>query len=1005
MRKISSNLNSVNFLTKAPFFVKFNLHLWYFMSEKSKFSQKEEEILSFWEMNKIFEKTLKKKSPKGDYVFYDGPPFATGLPHYGHIVASIMKDAVPRYQTMKGYRVERRWGWDCHGLPIENLAEKELNLANKKEIEKKGVGSFNDYCHSIVLRYAEEWQGIIKRLARWVDMDRDYKTMEPAYMESIWWVFKSLFDKDLIYESFRVTPYCPRCGTPLSNFELNQPGAYRDVEDQSIYIKFPIPNPPSGEAGSQFPNTYFFVWTTTPWTLPANVALAVGKDFNYVMIELADQGTKLILAKERLSAISQPYKIIKEFKGQDLVGWEYEPLYKMKQVLAGYRVVAADFISTTDGTGIVHIAPAFGEDDMELGRAENLSTPVTVDPEGAVIKGLSIPGEGKFVKLADEDIKADLRQRNLLFKEEKINHSYPFCWRCESPLLYYPLNSWYVATTKIKDKIIANNQKINWVPAHLKDGRFGHWLCEIRDWAISRNRFWGTPIPVWQCGNKNQKPVLSEVEGSNSKHCNNIKVIGSIGELETLSGKKIKDLHRPLIDEIVVKCEKCGGEMKRVLEVFDCWFESGSMPYAQFHYPFQNKEKFLTNFPAQFIAEGIDQTRGWFYTLLVLSTALFGKPAAKNIMTNGIVLAQDGQKMSKSKGNYPDPQLVVDKYGSDALRYYLFSSPVMVAENLNFSEKGVDEALKKVIILASNVLNFYLMFAAEKKSGLIKYKASDNILDQWITARLNQLIRQTTQALDSYNLPAATRPLADFISDLSTWYLRRSRARFKVEVGAKDRTSATNTLRYVLYNLSKLLAPFTPFLSEEIYQNVSGYNFSKSSKSVHLETWPVAEKIDDKIILAMGQAKEIVEKGLAARAKVGIKIRQPLASYTTDLAKNLSVEMTEIIKEEINIKKLKFGQEFLDTALTAELEEEGLIRELTRSINSLRKQSGLTIKDKVTIIFSGADQKLKKIIATNQNYLMSSTLSQEIKEGEIGQEASFAEFKIADQTIKLAINK
>jgi isoleucyl-tRNA synthetase len=990
------------------------------MLEKSRFAQKEEEILSFWGKNKIFEKTLTKKSSKGDYVFYDGPPFATGLPHYGHIVASLIKDAIPRYRTMQGYHVERRWGWDCHGLPVENLAEKELGLKNKKEIEERGIEKFNTYCQSLVLRYANEWKGIVKRLARWVDMEHDYKTMEPSYMESIWWVFKSLFDKGLIYEDYRVTPYCPRCGTPLSNFELNQPGAYREIEDQSIYVKFPI-SPPTGDLpkgdNSQLPNTYFLVWTTTPWTLPANTALAVGEDIDYVIIELkpqsanlktTTQNSKLILAKNRLEIIKDNYKIIEEFKGRDLVGWEYEPLYKIPNSKfqipnSFYKVVAADFVSTKDGTGLVHIAPAFGEDDMKLARREfpisNFQFPITVDEEGKIKKGLNIPGEGKFVKLADEDIKTNLKNRNLLFKEEKIVHSYPFCWRCESPLLYYPIRSWYVAVTKIKDKIIANNQKINWVPAHLKKGRFGKWLEEIRDWAISRQRFWGSPIPIWRCQiGKNQKSKIK-----NQKYCKNIKIIGSIRELEELSGQKIKDLHRPLIDEITFKCEKCGGEMKRVPEVLDCWFESGSMPYAQFHYPFANKEKFLDNFPAEFIAEGIDQTRGWFYTLLVLSSALFNSPAAKNIITNGIVLAEDGQKMSKSKGNYPDPQLIFDKYGVDALRYYLFSSPVMVAENLNFSEKGVDEALKKVVILLGNVLNFYLLYAPAKKTSALKDTKSNNVLDRWILARLNQLISEETQALESYDLPRACRPLAEFINNLSTWYLRRSRARFKDETAKKE---ALSILRYTLYILSKLLVPFLPFMAEEVYQRVTGYNFKDSNKSVHLADWPKTEKINQKIIAEMEPAKKIVEQGWSARAKAGLKIRQPLNFYSTDLVKKLPPKIIEIIKEELNIKELRFGKEELDTKIDDKLKEEGLVRDLTRLINNLRKEAGLTINDKVTIYFESADKSLKKIITRNKKQLIKNTLSQDFKEEKINEQSFyFSKTKIDGQVIKLGVKR
>ncbi|MFA5022082.1 MAG: isoleucine--tRNA ligase [Patescibacteria group bacterium] len=899
---------------------------------ESRISAREKEILQFWQDKQIFAKTLKKDSPKGDYVFYDGPPFATGTPHYGHIPSSLLKDVVPRFWTMNGYHVLRRWGWDCHGLPVENLIEKELKLETKKDIEEKiGVCGFNEACQLSVLRYAEVWKKFIPRIGRWVDMDDDYKTMDPKYMESIWWVFKTLYDKALIYEGYKSMHICPRCDTTLSNFEVTQ--NYKEVTDLSVVAKFELIDEP---------NTFILAWTTTPWTLPGNVALAVGQQIEYVKVQLGKEF--YILAKANLDKFfaGKNFKIVGAVDIKNLIGKHYKPLFdyfvnaNLENKENIYTIQTADFVTTEDGTGVVHIAPGFGQDDMNLGKEKKLPTILHVDSAGKFTSAVT-DWPGQLVKskddpqLMDKKIVVYLETKGLLFAAAEFTHSYPFCWRCDTPLLNYSTDSWFVDVTAIKDKLIANNKKVHWTPAHLQQGRFGKWLEGATDWAISRQRYWGTPLPVWKC------------------ECGEIKVAGSIEELEKLSGQKVVDLHKHIIDEIKFKCEKCGQKMKRIPDVLDCWFESGSMPYAQVHYPFENKKWFEKNFPAEFIAEGVDQTRGWFYTLMVLATALFNKPAFKNVIVNGIVLAQDGQKMAKRLKNYPEPDLVVETYGADALRYYMLTSPVIEAESLNFSETGVKEVLQKNVMLIGNILSFYLMY----KNDTISVPKPKNILDHWILAKLNLLNEEITTQLKDYNVLKAARPISGFINELSTWYLRRSRERFK----AGD-TSGVNTLGYVLQEFSKLIAPFMPFVAEDIYQKIGG-----KKESVHLEDWPDLNKklIDHDLIKQMDLTLQIVQNGLAARAEAGIKIRQPLNSYTTSLANKLPKEIQALIEDELNVKKVLFNiNDGLDIELTEELKQEGQLRELIRQINQLRKESGLSINDRIVIYHQGLDQFFSK---------------------------------------------
>ncbi len=1025
--------------------------------QKSKFAEREEEILKFWQKEKIFEKSLAKDSPKGDYVFYDGPPFATGTPHYGHMVASLMKDVIPRYQTMRGKLVKRRWGWDCHGLPIENLIEKELNLKSKQEIEKIGVSRFCESCQLSVLRFAAEWKKTISRFGRWVEMETPYKTMDAEYMESIWWVFKTLWDKKLIYLGYKSMHICPRCETTLSNFEVTQ--GYKDVIDLSVTAKFELEDEPG---------IYVLAWTTTPWTLIGNVALAVGAQIEYVKFSVKNypgisdgiyiasmvdfENYKDEIKKQLAQKKNTAVKILEKFKGQKLTGKKYQPLFDYYQDVAMenrqnlYTIQTADFVSTQEGTGIVHIAPAFGEDDMNLGREKNLPFIQHVDMSGKFknevkdFAGLEVRSRAN-PQATDKKIIEYLEKKGLIFSFEEYTHSYPHCWRCDSPLLNYAASSWFVKVTAIKNKIIKNNKKVHWVPEHIKEGRFGKWLEEAKDWSISRNRYWGTPLPVWRCQNQNFIAPLGASAGEqtnppkggkNSKSgCGHTVVVGSIDELGKLSGKKIKDLHKPVVDKIEFRCEQCGGVMKRIPEVLDCWFESGSMPYAQLHYPFVNNQEFAKSFPAEFIAEGVDQTRGWFYTLMVLATALFDKPAFLNVVVNGIVLAADGKKLSKHLKNYSEPGKIFDKYGADVVRYYLLTSPVMKAEDLKFSEKEVLELQRKVFMLLENILSFYKLVRTPFRGGgqdskETLAKASKNILDHWILVRLSELISEITKQLNNYDLIKAGLPLEKFINDLSTWYLRRSRERLK----AGD-VSGVTTLGYVLLTLSKLMAPFTPFMAEHVYSQVQSPRFrprcngdfggqapskvkSQFKESVHLEEWPeqkskVKSQKSKVILEKMAEVRKIVEQGLAARAAAGIKVRQPLnklkvqspAGHSTGQEFKADDDYAQLIKEELNVKEVEFvietssGEIELDTNITDELKREGLAREIIRQVNNLRKEQGLTISDKVVIYHDG---KMKDVFEKFGHEIMKATLAVAIKQADAGET-----IKIDGREVRLGI--
>lgn len=970
----------------------------------------EKEILAFWQKQKVFSKSLERASPHGDYVFYDGPPFATGLPHYGHIVASLIKDIVPRYFTMRGFRVERRWGWDCHGLPIENIVEQENGFKHKRDILDFGVDKFNDSCRSKVMKYRDDWRKTIDRLGRWADMDHDYKTMDTPFMESVWWAFKTLWDKGLIYEGFKSMHICPRCETTLSQSEVAE--GYKTITDRSVIVKFKVQNSKFKVDGDVF----LLAWTTTPWTLPGNMALAVGDDLDYVAVKIKVKSEKLkvnegdiyVLAKGRVQDVmGGEYEVVHEFKGKELVGQSYEPVFDYykgntgKEWEKAWKVFAGDFVTTEDGTGIVHIAPAFGEDDMQLGKREGLPFAQHVGTDGRFVDavkdfvGFDVKPK-RNPRETDEKIVEFLKTKGLVFASELYEHTYPHCWRCETPLLNYAMSSLFVAVTKIKDQLLEQAKNITWMPEHIKEGRFGNWLEGAKDWAISRQRFWATAIPLWRCHNgkfkvhnsKFKKNSESETSDASQRGaCGHTIVVGSIAELEQLSGTKVSDLHKDVVDKVTFACEMCGGTMQRIPDVIDCWFESGSMPYAQQHYPFENKEKFEHNFPAQFIAEGVDQTRAWFYYLHVLAVALFGKNAFQHVVVNGIVLAEDGRKMSKRLKNYPEPEKIFEQYGVDAMRYYLATSPVLRAEDLRFVEKGVDEVVKKYILTLLNVLQFYKTFAGERKENSDSGEKL-HVLDQWILVILHGLTKQVTAAYESYDLNRAARPLLDFVNDLSTWYVRRSRDRFKSE-DEIDKVNAVATLQYVLVEFSKLMAPVMPFLAEYIYKEAGG-----EKESVHLEEWPMPDGrlqiTDDREILEkMGIIRKIVELALAKRAEAGIPVRQPLGKLKV-ISEKLQVEdeYIQLINDEVNVKHIEIENGIesdlsvqLDTELTPELKQEGIKRELVRHINALRKKIGLTIHDRIKLGISTEDEMIAQVVCNYSDNLMQDTLADSLIDG------------------------
>lgn len=920
---------------------------------KQSLPKMEEEVLKFWQENKIFEKSLEIRKDAQEYSFYDGPPFATGNPHYGHLVGSTMKDVVPRYWTMRGFHVQRKWGWDCHGLPIENIVEKELGSKSKTEIEKLGVEKFNELCRSKVLEYVDVWKVVINRMGRWADMENAYKTMDLPYMESVWWVFKELWNKGLIYEGYRSMHVCPRCETTLSQQEVSE--GYIDVKDLSVIAKFELIDEPGVKV---------LAWTTTPWTLIGNVALAVNPEIDYVYVETVSmekdgefKDEVFVVAKDRVADLFKDRKIqiVREFPGVQLVGKKYKPVFdyynnpETENFANGWKIVGGDFVGAEDGTGIVHIAPAFGEDDLALGKEHKLPfiQHVGMDglmkPETKEFAGMHIkPTEDRTA--TDVEIIKYLAKNGMLFAKEKYEHSYPHCWRCDTPLMNYATSSWFVKVGDLKPKALELAKEIKWSPENIKEGRFGKWLEGARDWSISRQRFWASVIPIWKCT------------------CGEMKVFGSVAELEAASGQEVTDLHKHVVDKIVLTCDKCARQMHRVPDVLDTWFDSGSMPYAQQHYPFENAEKFDKTFPADFIAEGVDQTRAWFYYLHVISSAIKEAPAYKNVIVNGIVLAEDGKKMSKKLQNYPDPTAMFDKYGADSLRFYLMSSPVVAAQNLNFSEKDLAEIVRGMMRMLWNSYSFFVLYANIDKwehNDQFKHSTATNLLDRWILSELNTLVISVHDGMENYELHRAARAFPKFIDDMSNWYVRRSRKRFWKSENDGDKNEAYATLHHVLVTLSKMMAPFSPFIAEEIYKNLTG------KESVHLADLPTGDRhhVDEFLNDEMKRVRDVVTEGLQLRAQAKIKVRQPLSKVT--IKDEFQVELVEIIKEELNIKNVVTDSQqvekvVLDTEITAELAQEGIAREIVRHIQEMRKEAGYDVDNRINVWYNGKSEVFEK---------------------------------------------
>lgn len=847
----------------------------------------EEKILSFWRKEKIFEKSVEQRKGNPRYVFLEGPPTANGMPHPGHVLTRVMKDLILRYKTMNGYYIPRKAGWDTHGLPVEIEVEKTLGLKNKQDVERYGIKKFNEKCKESVFKYEHAWVEMTERIGFWLDMENPYITLKNEYIESVWWSLKQAWEKKLLYKGYKVVPYCPRCGTALSAHEVAQ--GYRTVEEPSIFVKFKLKDE----------DAYFLAWTTTPWTLLSNVALAVHPDELYIKIRY--NGQTLILAEERANILlkGQDYEILDGFKGRELEYKEYEPLFTyVKPEEKAWYVILADFVTMDEGTGIVHIAPAFGEDDYNVSRKYNLPVIQLVKLDGTFKDEVDL-WKGRFVKDADPDIIKYLEDKGLLEGVRNYSHEYPFCWRCNSPLLYYAMDSWFIAMPKVQEDLIRNNKQINWYPSHLQEGRFGDFIRDVKDWALSRKRYWGTPLPIWTCENKN---------------CRHQICIGSVEELKSLSENFTEDydLHKPYVDELIVKCPKCGSRMKRESEVIDCWYDSGSAFFAQWHYPFENQDIFKESFPVDFICEALDQTRGWFYSLLAISTFLFNKPSYKNVLTLGLVLDKDNQKMSKSKRNYVDPMVILDNEGADALRWYLISANAPW-NSTRFYEEAVKDTLAKFILTLWNSYNFFATYAVLDKFDPKNIISLDKRipLDRWILSRFHRMVRDIKVFMEKFETHKAARVIEKFlIDDFSNWYLRRSRRRLWVEEETVEKLSGYSTMYEIFLNLVKIIAPFTPFISEEIYQNLKTDDMPES---VHLCDYitPDEKLIDDELEKGMERIRDLVEVGRALRAKIGVKVRYPLGEATLVCTKEVEDsirDLLDLLVEEINVKKLLFDR-------------------------------------------------------------------------------------------------
>jgi isoleucyl-tRNA synthetase len=962
-------------------------------SGKSQFSRIEEEMLAAWQSEKTFEKSVSQRENQERFNFNDGPPFANGLPHFGHSLVTGIKDSILRYKTMRGYYVPRRNGWDCHGLPVEYAIEKQFGVSGKKQILELGLEKFNAACRDSIFTYKADWETFLKRYGRWSDYEHYYATVDRDYTESVWWILSEINKKGLLYKGFKSLPYCPRCATPLSNFELNE-GYQDNVPDPSVFAYFPLLDDPTIK---------LLAWTTTPWTLPANAALAVDQDADYAYVKLTEDGSTLILAKDRLDVLDlrkNEYRLVKTVKGKELLGLRYQPLYELPegefsaaQAKNAHQVLHDDSVSLEDGTGILHSAPRYGEADLAMGQKHDLPLIESVDSSGHLIYG---PKEalGKFFKAADEHIIADLTHKGKIFAAETAEHTYPFCWRCDTPLMYFATDTWFVEVTKVKDQMLKTAEQINWVPGNIKAGRWGKWLEGARDWAISRNRYWGAPLPIWV----------------NTKDETDYIVVESIARLKELAGDDIKvdDLHRPFIDEI--SFTKDGKTYKRVEEVIDCWFESGSMPAAQWHYPFENKEKAESLLTADFITEGLDQTRLWFYVQHVISTILFDRPAFKNVIVTGIINAADGQKLSKRLKNYPPTDDVFDHEGADAWRLYLLSSvqATETADYMRFRREAVTDLQRNILGTLLNSFRFFKTYSELDKwqpKGLER-PGSNNILDQWVLIRLNETITAATKSADDFKIAHAIEPVIILIDDLSNWYIRRSRKRFWKSENDGDKQQAYSTLHYCLMRISQLLAPWAPFTSDYLWrQLVQG---TELPESVHLSDWPSVNEPDNasrKLLGKMANVRQQIVQALAQRAEAGIKVRQPLSKVSLTLDLSRKEEFAAIVHDEVNVKEVIWGatdRVVLDTLITPELKSEGIARDLIRFVQNARKNAGFNVEDRIQLKITSESAEITEAITKFKDTIFGETLAT----GELDGAGEHSEtVKLDGQEIKISLKK